>query len=62
MYGIAPDLTLGAGGRVSYRTRIPNLLLTGQSTNSHGILGTLIGALQTCSALPGAAHIPDFFS
>lgn len=62
MYGIARDLTLGAGGRVSHRTRIPNLFLTGQSTNSHGILGTLVGALLTCSALPGTERIPDFIS
>lgn len=61
IYGIARDLTLGAGGRVSHRTRIPNLFLTGQNTNSHGILGTLVGALLTCSALPGTAHIPSLF-
>lgn len=43
LYGIARDLSLGAAGRVGTRTRIPNLLLAGQSVNSHGILGTLVG-------------------
>lgn len=61
LYGIARDLSLGAAGRVSYRTRVPNLLLTGQNINSHGVLGTIVGALQTCSALPGTAGIPSFF-
>lgn len=51
MYGIAKDITLGAAGRITTATRIPNVLLTGQNVNSHGILGVIVGALLTCSEL-----------
>lgn len=51
MYGIAKDVSVGLGGRVSHRTRIPNLLLTGQNVNSHGMLGTLVGTVVTCSEI-----------
>lgn len=57
MYGIAKDITAGAAGRVPHRTRIPNLLLTGQNVNSHGMLGTLVGAIVTCSELLGTKTI-----
>jgi all-trans-retinol 13,14-reductase len=36
---------------VQHRTKIPNLLLTGQNINSHGILGVLVGTVVTCSEL-----------
>lgn len=52
MYGVAADCTTGAAGRVPVQWRLPGLLQTGQCVNSHGILGTLVGALQTCSRLP----------
>ena len=49
MYGMAKDIhTLGTGS-VTCRTNIPNLLLTGQSITSHGMLGVLAGSLVTCS-------------
>lgn len=51
MYGIARDVRLGPAARVHHLTRIPNLLLTGQNVNSHGILGVLVGTIVTCSAL-----------
>lgn len=57
MYGVARDITLGAAGRVSPRTRVPNLLLTGQNVNSHGLLGVLVGSILTCSELLGAETI-----
>lgn len=51
MYGIAKDVNAAFGGRVSHRTRIPNLFLTGQNVNSHGMLGTLVGTIVTCSEI-----------
>lgn len=51
IYGVARDITLGPAGRVPYRTRIPNLLLTGQNTNSHGILGVIAGSIVTAAGL-----------
>ena len=51
MYGVAKDITMGAAGRVPYRTKIPNVLLAGQNVNSHGMLGVLVGTIVTCSEL-----------
>jgi len=51
MYGVAKDITLGAAGRVPYRTKIPNLLLAGQNVNSHGMMGVIVGTIVTCSEL-----------
>ncbi len=49
MYGIAKDINLGAAGRVTHATRVPNLYLSGQNINSHGILGVIVGSVITCS-------------
>lgn len=57
IYGIAADVTLGATGRVSHKTKIPNLLLTGQNVNSHGMLGVLVGSILTCSELLSAEYL-----
>jgi all-trans-retinol 13,14-reductase len=51
MYGVAKDINLGPAGRIHHRTRVPNLLLTGQNINSHGILGVLVGTMVTCGEL-----------
>lgn len=51
MYGVAKDINLGAACRVPYKTKVPNLLLTGQNINSHGMLGVLVGSIVTCSGL-----------
>lgn len=57
MYGIAKDIHMGAACRVPHRTKIPNLYQTGQSINSHGILGVLVGTIVTCSELLTAERI-----
>lgn len=49
MYGNAKDITLGATCRVPQRTKVPNVYLTGQNVNSHGMLGVLVGTIVTCS-------------
>lgn len=49
MYGNAKDITLGAACRVPQRTKVPNVYLTGQNVNSHGMLGVLVGTIVTCS-------------
>ena len=51
MYGVAKDVTMGAACRVPHRTRVPNVLQTGQNINSHGILGVIVGAMVTCGEL-----------
>ena len=49
MYGNAKDINMGAACRVPQRTKIPNVYLTGQNINSHGMLGVLVGTIVTCS-------------
>lgn len=51
MYGIQKDVTAGPANHISYRTRLPNLLLAGQNINSHGLLGVLVGSLTACGGL-----------
>lgn len=57
MYGVAKDINLGMSSRVHHRTKVPNLLLTGQNINSHGILGVLVGSIVTCSEFLGEEEI-----
>lgn len=57
MYGVARDITLGSACRVHHRTKIPNVLLTGQNINSHGILGVTVGSIVTCGELIGSERL-----
>jgi all-trans-retinol 13,14-reductase len=53
LYGTAKDYQNPMGTLISPKTRIPNLFLTGQYLNLHGILGTAISGLITSIALTG---------
>lgn len=53
MYGLAKDITMGVAGRVSFKTKSPNLFLVGQNINSHGLLGVLVGSMSVCSNVLG---------
>ncbi len=53
MYGIMRDVNSPVQTVVSQRTYIPNLFMTGQNTNSHGMLGVTTGAMLTCAELVG---------
>lgn len=57
MYGMAKDIDMAGMGQISCKTRIPNLMLTGQSTVLHGMLGVLAGSLVTCSEIIGTDEI-----
>lgn len=57
MYGVAKDVNCGIANRVPHKTRIPNVLQTGQNINSHGMLGVIVGSIVTCSELLTAEHI-----
>ena len=59
LYGIAKDVELGQSGRVSYRTRVRNLFLAGQSVNSHGIMGVLMGSMVVCDCILGNGVLYD---
>jgi all-trans-retinol 13,14-reductase len=49
MYGILKDKDYLEQTFISHRTKVPNLLFTGQNINSHGILGVAVSALITSS-------------
>ena len=51
MYGVAKDVALGPACRVPHKTKIPNVLQTGQNINSHGMLGVLVGTMVTCNEI-----------
>ena len=59
MYGIIRDKNFPTQTLVSQRTKIPNLFMTGQNINSHGILGVTIGAALTCAEFLGLNKIID---
>ncbi len=53
MYGIVKDYQNPLKTFISPRTKIPNLYLTGQNLNLHGILGATMSGLVTCTAFLG---------
>lgn len=53
MYGMAKDITLGIGGRITHRTKIPNLFLAGQNIKAHGVLGVLVSTIDVCETILG---------
>src|ERR1043165_3034046 len=53
MYGIVKDFKEPMKTMISVKTKVPNLLLTGQSIGLHGVLGVTESALVTCSAILG---------
>ena len=59
MYGILKDYRNPVNTFIAPRTRVPNLFLTGQNLNLHGILGVTISALITCGELLDMAELID---
>ncbi len=57
MYGIAKDYRNPLKTFISPRTKLPNLWLTGQNLNLHGILGAAMSGLVTCTAFMGNEDI-----
>ncbi len=57
MYGFAKDANQPLKNYLPPRTKIKNLLLTGQSVNMHGILGVTISAVLTCAELLGKEYL-----
>ncbi len=57
MYGSVKDVANPLKSFISPRTRIPNLLFTGQNLNMHGILGVTISGVLTCSELLGGEYL-----
>jgi all-trans-retinol 13,14-reductase len=59
MYGIAKDYRNPLKTFISPRTKIPNLWLTGQNLNLHGILGAAMSGLVTCVAFMGNESVVE---
>jgi len=59
MYGIVKDYRNPLKTFISPRTKLPNLYLTGQNLNLHGILGAAMSGVVTCTALMGNDDVVD---
>ncbi|MFN6945885.1 MAG: phytoene desaturase family protein, partial [Cytophagaceae bacterium] len=59
LYGIVKDYKDPLKSFISAKTKIPNLYLTGQNLNMHGVLGVTIGSVVTCSEFLGNKYIMD---
>ncbi|MBX2965388.1 MAG: NAD(P)/FAD-dependent oxidoreductase [Cyclobacteriaceae bacterium] len=57
LYGIIKDYREPMRTFISPRTKIPNLFLTGQNLNLHGVLGVTVNAVMTCSEILGIDYI-----
>lgn len=57
MYGIAKDYRNPLKTFISPKTKVPNLLLTGQNLNLHGVLGVTVSSVVTCSELLGQQYL-----
>jgi all-trans-retinol 13,14-reductase len=59
LYGINKDYRDPLRTFISPRTKIPNLYLTGQNLNMHGILGVTMSAIVTSAEVFGMANLLD---
>ncbi len=57
MYGYEKDSNNSMITFIASKTKLDNLLLTGQSINMHGVLGVTIGAVVTCSEIVGKEYL-----
>jgi len=57
LYGVKKDCNNMEHSYISVRTKLSNLLLTGQNINLHGILGVPLTAISTCSEILGMKYI-----
>jgi len=57
MYGYEKNVNKPMQSFISPRTKVKNLLFTGQSTNMHGILGVTISGVNTASELLGKEYV-----
>jgi all-trans-retinol 13,14-reductase len=57
LYGVIKDYKEPMKSFITPRTKISNLLLTGQSLNLHGIMGVTISAVVTCGEILGNSYL-----
>jgi all-trans-retinol 13,14-reductase len=58
-YGFAKDYRVPMSSFFTSRTKVKNLLLTGQDLNLHGLLGVTISAVATTSEIFGHPYVID---
>ena len=56
-FGLLKDYNRPMESIILSRTKIPNLFLTGQNTNMHGILGVTISSVITCGEILNVRHL-----
>jgi all-trans-retinol 13,14-reductase len=59
IYGILKDYNNTTKTFISPRTKIPNLMFTGQNLNLHGVLGVTVSAIVTCGIILGKNELVD---
>lgn len=57
LYGIMKDYKEPMKTFISPRTKIPNLFLTGQNLNLHGVLGVTVSSILTCGEILGIDYM-----
>ena len=57
LYGMKKDCNNITLSHIPVRTKLKNLLLTGQNINLHGIVGTPLTAVYTCAELLGLEYL-----
>ncbi|MGD0710682.1 MAG: NAD(P)-binding protein [Bacteroidales bacterium] len=57
MYGMMKDCNNSLRTLITPGTKIPNLFLTGQNINLHGVLGVTMGAMLTCGGFVGTSYL-----
>jgi all-trans-retinol 13,14-reductase len=57
LYGPMKDASRPGRATLAVRTKIPNLFLTGQNVNMHGVMGVSITAVATCAELLGLEYL-----
>ena len=57
LYGVKKDCNNIMLSHIPVRTKLKNLLLTGQNLNLHGMVGTPLTALNTCGELLGLEYL-----
>jgi len=59
IYGYSKDYNNPLLSYISPRSKISNLLFTGQNINMHGVLGVTVSAFMTCGELLGKKYLYD---
>jgi all-trans-retinol 13,14-reductase len=57
LYGVIKDYKEPLKSFITPRTKISNLLLTGQSLNLHGIMGVTVSSVVTCNEILGHPYL-----